>query len=136
MPTNEDVVRSAYAAAERPLDVERFISLFTEDGYLYNVSAGKTYHGREVGDLVTGFDAAFPDLRRNLDKFYGDGDVVIVELSLVGTHSGPLETPEGTIPATGKTIDVPCCDVWTIRDGKIQSFHCYLAGTILAAQLK
>jgi hypothetical protein len=54
MRSNEQIVRAAYAAAEAPLDVEGFIELFSEDGYLYNVSAGETYHGREVGDLVKG----------------------------------------------------------------------------------
>ncbi|MEF3366822.1 nuclear transport factor 2 family protein [Methylocystis sp. 9N] len=136
MPSNEEIVRAAYAAAERPLDVEGFINLFAEDGYLYDVSAGKKYHGREVGDLVTGFDASFPDLRRKLDKFYVDGNVVVVELSLNGTHTGPLETPNGTVPASGKKIEAPCCDVWTLKDTKIQSFHCYMAATILAAQIK
>lgn len=135
MLTNEEIVRAAYAAAEAPLDVEGFIELFAEDGYLYDVSAAKRYHGREVGDLVKSVAASFPDMHRKLLTFYTDGDVVVVELSLNGTHTGPLETPNGIVPATGKKIEVPCCDVWTLKDGKIQSFHCYLAATILAAQI-
>nr|WP_280514324.1 nuclear transport factor 2 family protein [Pseudorhizobium halotolerans] len=44
-------------------------------------------------------------------------------------------TPAGTIPATGNSIDVPCCDVFHMRDGKIVSFHCYNAASILQRQL-
>lgn len=69
MVSNEDIVRSAYSAAERPLDVDGFINLFARNGYLWNVSAGKTYYGHEVGNLVTSFDRASPDApqaRQNL----------------------------------------------------------------------
>ena len=42
--------------------------------------------------------AAFPDMHRELDSFYFDDNVVIVELSLNGTHKGDLAMPAGTIP--------------------------------------
>jgi ketosteroid isomerase-like protein len=63
------------------------------------------------------------------------GDVVVVELTLNGHHHGPLTLPAGTIPATGKAIQAPCCDVFHLKDGKVQSFHCYTAATILLGQL-
>jgi len=58
-----------------------------------------------------------------------------VELSLNGTHKGDLALPAGTIPATGKEIHAPCCDVFHIENGKVTSFPCYLAATIILAQL-
>jgi ketosteroid isomerase-like protein len=39
------------------------------------------------------------------------------------------------IPPTGKRMDAPCCDVFRLRDGKIQSFNCYPSGTVTMAQL-
>jgi ketosteroid isomerase-like protein len=62
-------------------------------------------------------------------------NTVVVELSLNGTHKGPLELPAGTIPPTNKTMQTPCCDVFKIENGKIKSFHCYTAATILLGQL-
>ena len=53
---------------------------------------------------------------------YASGDVVIVELSLNGTHRGPLELPVGTIPPTGKEIHAPCCDVFHLVNGKSDIF--------------
>jgi ketosteroid isomerase-like protein len=46
-----------------------------------------------------------------------------------------LMLPSGTIPPTGKRMDAPCCDVFRLENGKIQSFNCYPSGTIVLAQL-
>lgn len=136
MPSNEDVIRSLYAFAEGDgRDTARFVSLFTEDGYFWDVAAGQKYYGKEIGDTVDIYAEAFPDMHRALDKFYVDGDVVIVELSLNGTHRGDLRLPAGTIRATGNEIHAPCCDVFHLRGGKVASFHCYTAATILLGQL-
>ncbi|MFY0579989.1 nuclear transport factor 2 family protein [Cystobacter fuscus] len=134
MTTNEQVIRALYEAAEVQ-DVKKFVSLFADDGYFYDVSAGQKYRGAEIGLTVEIYATAFPDMHRELDQFYVHGDVVVVELSLNGTHRGPLKLPAGTIPATGKEIHAPCCDVFHLKDGKVQSFHCYTAATILLGQL-
>ena len=77
-----------------------------------------------------------PDMHRELFRFYVSGDdIVVVQLALQGTHLGPLSLPEGTIPPTGKRMDAPCCDVFRIANGKIQSFNCYPSGTVIFAQL-
>ena len=62
-------------------------------------------------------------------------DVVVVELSLNGTHRGDLVLPAGTIPPTGKVMKAPCCDVFHLVDGKVTSFDCYVAVPILLEQL-
>jgi ketosteroid isomerase-like protein len=74
---------------------------------------------------------ARPDMHRELYDVYVAGDTVVVELALQGTHKGPLELPMGSIPATGKRMDAPCCDVFRLKDGKIQRFDCYPSGTLL-----
>ncbi len=134
MTTNEQVIRALYQAAEVQ-DVKEFVSLFADSGYFYDVSAGRKYRGTEIGRTVEIYATAFPDMHRELYDFYVNGDVVVVELSLNGTHKGPLELPAGTIPATGREIHAPCCDVFHLKDGKVQSFHCYTAATILLGQL-
>jgi steroid delta-isomerase-like uncharacterized protein len=133
---NEKVVRAVYQAAEVK-DIALFVSLFADDGYFWDVAAGKKYYGKDIGKTVEVYAKAFPDMHRELYDFYvkDDENKVIVELSLNGTHNGPLELEKATIPATGKTIKVPCCDVWTIENGKIKSFNCYNAGTILLGQI-
>ncbi len=134
MTTNEAFIRELYRVAEVK-DVAGFVKLFTDDGYFYDVSAGQKYYGQDIGKTVEVYARAFPDMHRELFDLYASGDRIIVELSLNGTHKGPLELPAGTIPATGNKIQAPCCDVFHIVGGKVMSFHCYTAATILLGQL-
>lgn len=136
MSTNEAMIRQLYTLAEgKTKDSARFASMFTDDGYLWNVSGGEKLYGKEIGNLVDGFASAFPDIHRELKEFYVTGDVVVVELSLNGTHKGDFPVPGGRIPPTGKEIHAPCCDVFHLENGKVKSFHCYLAVPILLQQL-
>jgi len=32
-------------------------------------------------------------------------------------------------------MDAPCCDVFQLKNGKIQSFNCYSSGTVVLTQL-
>ena len=134
MTKNEQVVRALYQAAEVQ-DSKKFASLFTDDGVFNDVSAGVKYRGKDLGRVVDIYAAAFPDMHRELYDLYEIGEVIVVELSLNGTHKGPLELPAGIIPATGKEMHAPCCDVFRLKDEKVLSFNCYTAATIMMGQL-
>jgi len=133
---NEKLIRKLYSVAESQ-DAKAFTELFADDGYFWDVSAGTKYYGEDIGKTVDVYATAFPDMHRELYELYvlDDENTVVVELSLNGTHKGPLQFSSGTIDPTGKKIEVPCCDVFKIENGKIKSFHCYSAGTILLGQL-
>ena len=108
---NEQIVRQAYQAAEE-MDMAGWVASFTEDGTFTDNSIGVTWKGpAELPQQVENYHRAFPDMHRELLRFYTDGDIVVVQLALQGTHSGPLHLPAGTLPPTGKRIDAPCCDV-------------------------
>lgn len=133
---NGAVIRELYASAEAASkNTPKFVSMFTEGGYFYDVAAGKKYYGKDIGYTVDVYATAFPDMHRELYSMYFDDDVVVVELSLNGTHKGDLEIPEGVIPPTNKEMHTPCCDVFHLKDGKVVSFHCYVAVPILLKQL-
>jgi ketosteroid isomerase-like protein len=135
---NEQIVRRAYERAEKG-DIKGWVDSFTSDGTFTDNSIGVTYRGPDgptgLGKTVEVYAKAFPDMHRELYRFFNVGDVVVVELALQGTHKGPLSTPMGVLPPTGKRMDAPCCDVFRIVDGKIQSFNCYPSGTVIFAQL-
>jgi len=44
----------------------KFVSFFSDDGYFYDVAAGKRYYGQEIGDTVDIYAKAFPDIHREL----------------------------------------------------------------------
>src|SRR5471030_2895636 len=98
---NEKVIRELYRTAE-VRDIKTFVSLFTEGGYFWDVSAGVKYYGNDIGKTVEIYATAFPDMHRELLEFFvkDDENVVIVELMLQGTHKGPLVLPAGEIPAS------------------------------------
>jgi ketosteroid isomerase-like protein len=135
---NEKIVRNAYEVAEK-VDIKGWVASFTPDGTFTDNSIGVTYRGPDgphgLGATVEVYAKAFPDMHRELYRFFSVGDVVVVELALQGTHKGPLPTPMGIIRPTGKRMDAPCCDVFRLVNGKIQSFNCYPSGTVIFAQL-
>jgi len=133
---NEQAVRGLYAAAEGAhKDTPLFVSYFTDDGYFYDVAAGKKYYGKDIGLTVDIYATAFPDMHRELYQMYFMDDVVAVELSLNGTHNGDLAIPAGIISPTHKEMHTPCADVFHLKDGKVKSFHCYVAVPILLENL-
>jgi ketosteroid isomerase-like protein len=98
-------------------------------------SAPEENYGKDIGVTVDVYATAFPDMHRELYSLYFSDNVVIVELSLNGTHQGDLVLPAGTIASTGKQMHAPGCDVFHLTDGKVTSFHCYVAVPILLEQL-
>jgi ketosteroid isomerase-like protein len=135
MNSNEEFIRSAYERAEVQ-DIRAWTDCFTPDGVFVDNSVQATYRGpAEVARPVEYYGAAFSDMHRELYDIYVSDDVVVVELALQGTHDGPLHLPFGTLPATGKRMDAPCCDVFKLKDGKIQQFDCYPEGSVILSQL-
>jgi ketosteroid isomerase-like protein len=131
----EAFVREAYAIAERR-DLEGWKSLFADDGIFIDESVKVTYEGPKEWDFpVRNYGTAFADMHRELYDFWTVGNTVFVRLALQGTHTGPLQTPFGTIPPTGKRMDAPCVDIWELDNGKIRKFDCYPSGSIILTQL-
>ena len=134
MPDSETLIRNVYDLAAAN-DIPGWVDAFTQDGTFTDMSTGVTYRGETLGDLVEIYATGFSDIHRELYRFYPSNDVVVVQLALQGTHDGPLVLPTGTMPATGRRMDAPCCDVIELVDGKVARFDCYPSGTVIMAQL-
>jgi len=136
MNTNEQIIRELCAAAEgQGLDPGKLASMFSHDGYMWDMASGTKFRGQAIGESIAGLARAFPDVHREIFGIHVAGDVIIVELAIRGTHQGPLELPSGTLAPTGKVIDVPSCDVFHLENGKIKSFHCYNEASVMLQQL-
>jgi ketosteroid isomerase-like protein len=135
MNSNEEFVRRAYDVAELK-DIAGWIDLFNPDGIFIDNSVAVTYRGpADLPKPVEYYGAAFSDMHRELYDLYVDGDAVVVQLALQGTHDGALHLPFGMLPATGNRMDAPCCDVFKLKDGKISVFDCYPEGSVILSQL-
>ena len=133
---NEQINPKTLTTWQKSKTFPGWVACFTEDGTFTDELMGVTYRGpKELGRVVEIYAKAFPDMHRELFHFYVTDNTVIVEGALQGTHKGPLELPMGIIPATGKRMDAPCCDVFRLNNGKIKSFNCYNEGSIILSQL-
>jgi ketosteroid isomerase-like protein len=133
---NEAIVRRAYHAAEgNVLDVAGFVGNFAEDGVINDIVGQESYRGEQLGEVVLRMAKLLPDVHRELHRVTLRGDVVAVELSIQGTFLGPLEAPAGIVQPTGAKIDVPTADFWYLRDGKIETFNCYVGYSAMFAQM-
>ena len=81
------------------------------------------------------FVGAFADARHRVDLVAASGDTVVVEGVWIGTHTGPLVTPDGEIPATGRPLNLPFA--MTVRtDGeRVASLHVYFDQLAFLTQL-
>lgn len=137
MPSSEEIVRSAYRAAEGDvLDLEGWRNSFTEDGVFNMMPTGDSYTGDQVTNIVTQTAAVFPDVHRELLRVNEVGhNVVAVELLIQGTFLGPFPTPLGPLAPNGAKTSVPTADFFYLRDGKIQTFNCYVSMNVRFAQM-
>jgi predicted ester cyclase len=81
------------------------------------------------------FRTAMPDARIEGRIFVEQGDVVAVEGTYSGTHTGPLASPQGTIPPTGKRMVLPFVDLFRVRNGKIAEHRVYYDQMAFLGQL-
>jgi hypothetical protein len=77
----------------------------------------------------------FPDCQVDPAVISEDGENGTLEAVFKGTHTGPLNAPSGTIPATGKAVEIPFVITLKVGGGKFTSFHLYFDQAELMTQL-
>ena len=65
------------------------------------------------------FKEGFPDGRMEIVRAVEDGADIFLSGRFVGTHTGDLAGPGGTIPASGRPLDMPFADYFRVVDGQI-----------------
>jgi ketosteroid isomerase-like protein len=116
-------------------DIERALSVFSADLETTDPGMGTVHGLAPFREYLRGLKRAVPDARALIEQVHEAGEVVIVEGRFVGTHTGPLEGPDGDIAPTGASIDLRFADVSRVGDGKIRSYHTYYDQLGLLAQM-
>lgn len=107
-------------------DMDRAKSLYATDAIGVAPDGSEFKGGHEIVEFLGPFFRAFPDARYESVAKYEDGKTAIDEGAFTGTHTGPMETPDGTtIPPTKKSMTMRGCDVATVEGGKITHHHFY-----------
>lgn len=132
---NATLARRLYAAwNERNFD--EIAEYGAPDVTLTIVGSGDTFVGPEGSRTYnTMWADAFPDGVITVDTLTAAGDVVVVEFTGRGTHTGTLATSMGDIPATGRTLTLQLCDVIEFENGMIRKQRSYFDTGSMMAQL-
>jgi predicted ester cyclase len=121
--SNENILRAVIDA----IDAHRYDEvpqLVTADFEMR--SPDGTFIGPEqMTAMSRGYHEAFPDGVHTLERVVEVGDTIVSEGYWSGTNTGPLQTPAGTIPATGGTGRISFGGIATVRGGQLATMHVY-----------
>jgi steroid delta-isomerase-like uncharacterized protein len=135
MTDNTTLARSLYDGFNSR-DFDHEAALWADEGVMTNVGSGQEDHGPEGSRQSNRFwDEAFPDGRVTVHRVVAADPYVVVEFTGRGTHTGMLTTPEGSIPATGRSVTLEFCDVLQFRDGRVWSRRRYFDSGSMMSQL-
>jgi steroid delta-isomerase-like uncharacterized protein len=83
-----------------------------------------------------GWAQAFPDSKGTINAAHATADgTVVLEITWKGTHKGALQTPNGSIAATGKGIEVRACAVVEVAGERARAQRHYFDMATLLRQL-
>ena len=136
MPHSDlDTVRALYDAWNRR-DIDAWVESFTPNATWTNLPTSEIHLGHQgMAENYRHWDGPFPDGRCEELAFGGGNGLVVAEFAAVGTHTGPMPTPAGTIDPTGRTLSVPFCDLHWIEDGRIATTRRYWDNLTVLTQL-
>lgn len=115
-------------------DADAVLALVTDD--IDFLTAGTPLSGAEqIAGFTSGYSTAFPDMDFVIRRWIEDGDAAVAEGSFTGTHTGPMQSPMGEIPPTGRSIDLPFTTVFEARDGRLSAHRAYWDNAAFMTQL-
>ncbi len=130
MAANE-VIRKQIDAVNRH-DITAFTACYSPNAVVMDPQYPEPLRGGgAIGKDMTDFLTALPDLELRLKRTITEGDSYAAEITMSGTHKGPLIGPSGQIPATNKRVEIGAILLVQLdKDGRIAEEHRYydLAG--------
>jgi limonene-1,2-epoxide hydrolase len=120
MTQNAQIIRDFIAAWSR-LDVEELVAFFAEDGVYHNMPTKPVAGHAALRGFIGAFVKDWTSTQWDVLNLVAQGDLVIAE-RLDRTMVGD------------KPVDLPCCGVFEMQDGKIKVWRDYFdMGTYVAA---
>jgi ketosteroid isomerase-like protein len=130
----KELVDRAWQAIESHA-LDKLSELYTPDAEITHPGGIRFRGPEQLRPFLEAYLTAFPDLRHEGVDWVESGDTIAVELRTTGTHTGPLHTPDGAIPPTGKQFLWESVDFIKVEGGKIASWHVYLDQVPFLTQL-
>lgn len=116
--------------------IDRDRDIISDDIVHVSVAIGRVRGIEPFLRFASGFKQAFPDLHWEFRELIEGPDTVVVEAVFLATNTGPMIGPTGTtLPATGKRVELPICDIWKVSNGRIVENRIYYDQITFLTQL-
>ena len=124
MPEAKDTT-ARFVAAFNAHD-EKALNALHADDIRFNAPGGfKATNAKDATAYAMTWLKAFPDGKMKVRSEITSGPWVVQEILMEGTHTAPLESPTGTIPATNKKVVGYGVQLIRVEDGKIAEARIY-----------
>ena len=126
--TEQDLIQAARGVVEafNASDWEGCKAAMTSDSVYDEAGTSRRLQG--VEDIIAalqGWKEAMPDARGTVTNAFASGNTAVLEVTWQGTHTGPLKSPSGTFPASGKQQTTPSAWVFEFDGNKIKESRQY-----------
>lgn len=111
MSDNERIIRD-FIATWPSLDVDKIVDFFTEDGVYYNMPIAPVAGSEQLRGFIATFLKDWTKTNWDILNIAAAGNVVIAE-RVDHIHVGD------------KQVDLPCCGVFELENGKIKIWRDY-----------
>ena len=112
---------------------EKILSYYPDDVVINLLGGPALLEGKAAvtENFVLPFTKGFPGNVHKILNLVHQGNQVVIEWMFTAVHKGEF----GGIPATGRTVNVPGCSVYTVEGRQITRGNIYFNGPTLMQQL-
>ena len=119
-------IASGMVDAFNAADWDRAAGHLTSDAVYNELGTQRSIKGPdEIIKALQGWKQAMPDVKGTVTKASAIDNTAVLEVTWEGTHTGDLETPGGTIPASGKRQRTPAAWILEFEGDKIKESRHY-----------
>lgn len=112
-------VDEMYAAWSRH-EPDRLDAILHDDAVHEDVASGHMCHGKdEIKQLINGAVGFSSDFRSTMTTLTIAGDTAMTEWIIEGTHTGPVATPSGPVPESGRNFRLRGASLILFKESKI-----------------
>ena len=132
MATSNDNLLKQWIEAENSRDVEKVLTLLTDDVVIEDVTFGLVMKGKDdFKQFYPTFITAAPDFKLEPKTWVTDDKSFAMEIVYSGTQKGDFPG----LPATGKRFSIRTCSFGEFENGKIKGRRDYWDMVTLREQL-
>jgi steroid delta-isomerase-like uncharacterized protein len=136
--TEEDLIRVARENVDTFTagDWDGMKTTMTPDSVYDEFPTQRHVQGAEaIIEANRGWKQAFPDATGTVRNVLARDNLVAMEVTWQGTNTGPMESPSGAMPPSGRRAEVPAAMVMTFEGDKIKETRHYFDMMGLLKQL-